>query len=346
MDDSPLTWHARAPTRIDFAGGWTDVPDFAEREGGVVVNAAITRYVRVEARRGGKGIRLNADDLGMRVRYATSSEISYDGRLDLHKAALNMFPITGGVEVISNSDLPAGSGLGASGALDVALVAAVSRLRGDWYDKEELAELGFHLEALELKLLGGRQDQYAAALGGFQHLSFSNDPVIARPLAVSPEQAVDLARHVVLVYTGESHFSSDTHRRVWHSYEQKRPAVVSALHTIKDLAPRVVEALEAADWRRLSELVNCNWEAQQSLDATICTEGMQRVEQAARGAGAWGVKAVGAGAGGCLVIFCSATERDAVAAATKASGATVLDVGFDFAGVTIREEQDAGSDAG
>jgi D-glycero-alpha-D-manno-heptose-7-phosphate kinase len=228
----------------------------------VVVNAAINCYVRVDVLPGDTGIRLHAEDLRLHARYATSGDMRYDGKLDLHKAALNMFPVTGGVEVLSRSDLPAGSGLGSSGALDVALVAALARARDEWYDRPELAELGFHLEAVELKLLGGRQDQYAAALGGFHELVFGADSALIKPIDVSAEQAADLGRHLVLVYTGESHFSSDTHHRVWTGYQEGRPQVIEALHAIKDIGAALAAPIRAADWREVARLIEENWQQQ------------------------------------------------------------------------------------
>ncbi len=167
-----MSVHAKAPVRIDFAGGWSDVPDFADTEGGAVANAAITLYTHVECILGGNGYRIQARDIGERVVFQSPADVSYDGKLDLHKAALNMLPVAGGVEVITWSDVPAGSGLGASGSLCVALLQALARCREEEYDSVEVAEMGFLLEWSELKLAGGRQDQYAAALGGFHELVF------------------------------------------------------------------------------------------------------------------------------------------------------------------------------
>ena len=308
-----------------------------------MVNAAVACYVQVDVFTGGKGIRIGAEDLGLRARYDSSGDMRYDGRLDLHKAALNMLPVTGGVELLSHSQLPSGSGLGASGALDVALVAAVARTRGEWYDRAELAELGFHLEHVELKQLGGRQDQYAAALGGFHQLSFDGSGVVPRSLAISPEQARDLTAHLVLVYTGESHFSSATHQRVWAGYHEGRPEIIEALHSIKDIARRLVVPFETGDWREVARLVDEHWVQQQRLDATTSTPATQTIERAARAAGAWGIKATGAGAGGCLFALCPPDRRAEVAGAITRAGGTVMEVGFDFEGVATWE---VGDDAG
>lgn len=150
-----MTVHVRAPMRIDFAGGWTDVETFASSSGGIVTNAAITLYARAEFLVGGNRIRLHAQDLEQHLSLASPSEIVYDGVLDLHKAALNMLPVTGGIEILTRSDAPAGAGLGGSGALDVALLSGLAHIREEGVDGVELAELGYQLETSELHLLGG-----------------------------------------------------------------------------------------------------------------------------------------------------------------------------------------------
>ncbi len=335
-----MSVHARAPMRIDFAGGWTDVPVFVERERGVVVNAAITLFVHVEFLLGTGRIRLHAEDLGERVSVPSAAFIAYDGKLDLHKAALNMLPVTGGIEVLSRSDAPSGSGLGASGALDVSLLAGLARCRDEAYTAQELAELGFELETRELTLLGGRQDQYAAALGGFHELSFIGDEVQARQLDVSPEAAADLTSHLVVAYSGHSHFSSQTHERVWEEFTSGSPDVTDAMYAIRDLAAAAAPMVEACDWQGLAKIVAENWQHQQRLDATIATARLQTIEAAALAAGAWGVKATGAGAGGCVLILGPPAARSAIVAAVGRGGATVLDTAFSFDGVTVDEVPD------
>lgn len=333
---------ARAPVRVDFAGGWSDVPAFAAARGGVVTNAAVALHVHVECRLGGGQIRLHAEDLGIRVVAAHPAELVYDGTLDLHKAALNMLPVTGGLELLTRSEVPAGSGLGASGALDVALVAALAAARQEPYTPRELAELGFMLETSELGLEGGRQDQYAAALGGWHEMVFGADGVEARPITVPPEQRADLGRHLLVAYTGQSHFSSQTHRRVWDAYGEGRAGVVEALHTIRDLGGAAASALRDGDWRELARVVDENWRQQQRLDGTIATPILQRVEEAARRAGAWGLKATGAGAGGCLMILAPPPVLPGVREAVRATGAVALAADFDDEGVRVRVEDDAG----
>jgi D-glycero-alpha-D-manno-heptose-7-phosphate kinase len=246
--------------------------------------------------------------------------------------------VTGGLELLTRSDVPPGSGLGASGALDVALVAALACARREHYDGAELAELGFTLETAELRLEGGRQDQYAAALGGWLELSFGDGPVEVRPIPATLEQQADLARHMVVAYTGQSHFSAETHRRVWEAYDAGRPEVVAALRTLRDLGRAAASALRAADWCELARIVDQNWREQCRLDSTISTPAVERVEQAARDAGAWGLKATGAGAGGCLLILAPPDHAPGVRHAVRAAGARVLETGFAPHGAQVWED--------
>jgi D-glycero-alpha-D-manno-heptose-7-phosphate kinase len=328
-----------APTRVDFAGGWSDVPVFANVESGVVTNAALSLRVHVEAIHGGTGVRLSAEDLGERVLARHPADLRYDGHLDLHKAAVNMLPVGGGLELLTRSDAPAGSGLGASGALDVALVAALAPLRRERYDREDLAELGFHLEAVELRLEGGRQDQYAAALGGVHELRFGAAGVTVHPIPLPPDARAELDAMLVIAYTGHSHFSAQTHRRVWAAWAEGRADVVDALRSIRDMGSAAADALRRGDWRGLGSVMDENWRHQQRLDGTIRTPGVRTVEQAARAAGAWGLKATGAGAGGCLAIMAAPGARGPVVDAVTGAGARVLDARIDADGLTVREEE-------
>jgi D-glycero-alpha-D-manno-heptose-7-phosphate kinase len=321
--------------RIDFAGGWSDVPEFAEEEGGAVVNAAITLFTHVEGIVGGGSYSLHATDIGERVHVQSPAHVRYDGKLDLHKAALNMMPVPGGLELRSSSDVPAGSGLGASGSLDVALLHTLAMCRQERFDPVDLAEMGFLLETSELGLLGGRQDQYAAALGGIHQFRFgAGSEVEVRRVDLSSAAAAEFAEHLSVVYTGESHFSSQTHDRVWQAYRDQRDEIGDVIRTMRDLVEPLAGAIEAGNWREVARLVDENWTQQQRLDATISTEGTQAIEEAARSAGAWSAKATGAGAGGCLVLVGPPDRREAIHDAAAQAGAQVLQWAFDFEGVT------------
>jgi len=329
--DLPSAFHAAAPVRLDFAGGWTDVPPFSARAGGVVVNAALNLHVTAELQLGGPLVRLISHDLGETVECVNSTGLVLDGRLNLLKAGLRMFPVQGGLTLSTRSEVPPGSGLGSSGAMDVALVACLVAARHERVDARDLAEQAWRLETHEAGIPGGRQDQLAAALGGFHRLSFHDPDVGIEPITLDPAFGETLERHLVLCYTGRSRVSGDTIARVMGAYERGDRAVTGALDAMKDIALAMAEALRAADLAKVGALLSQNWTRQQELDRGMRTDEMTRLERALRDAGVLGGKAAGAGAGGCMFFLASRPGSAAIEAAREA-GARVLPVRWAWEG--------------
>lgn len=323
---------ASAPVRIDFAGGWTDVPPFAVRERGVVVNAAIDLRVQAEFEPGGDAILIHAEDLDQAIRVSGASDLASDGRLELHKAALRMFP-TGPGTLRTRSEVPPGSGLGSSGALDVVLVTVLAAARRERLKPEEAAAHGWELEVVEAGIAGGRQDQYAAALGGFHRFTFHGDEVGVHPLALDPEFLAELKRRTVICYTGRSRVSGDTIARVMGAYQRGEASVCEALLDLAAIAEGMATALEASDLSRVAELLTANWACQQRLDPGMRTTEMAALEAAMNSAGALGGKAAGAGAGGSMFFIMGDDVQAGIDAARRA-GARVLSVEWAKRGVT------------
>ena len=326
-----VSFSAAAPVRLDFAGGWTDVPPFSAREGGLVITAAIQLFARAEVRLGRSGFRLISEDLRDELQVSDSAGLVRDGRLDLLKAGLRMLPV-GGCTLTTRSDAPPGSGLGSSGALDVALVAALSMARGESRDPVEIAETACQLEAVEAGIPGGRQDQFASSHGGFLRLEFKDPDAEVHRLKLDAEFMADLARRLVLCYTSASRFSGTTIDRVMRAYEQGDGNVAGALHGLRDVADAMALALAAGDPAGVGRLLTENWRHQQALDARMCTPEMARLEQAVTDAGSLGGKAAGSGAGGCM-FFLGPDDPGEVIAAARDAGAQVLPVRWAMYGV-------------
>ncbi len=324
-------WSASAPVRLDFAGGWTDVPPFAVREGGVVVNAAIDLRVKASFEPGGNGILLLAEDLRQAARVSAAVDLNADPNLALHRAAVRMFPAGPGT-LRTRSDVPPGSGLGSSGALDVAMISVLAAARGEALSAAEIAGYGCHLEVVEAGMPGGRQDQYAAALGGFHRLGFRGDEVETDRLTLDPDFLAELERRTLICYTGRSRVSGDTIARVMGAYERGDATVTAALHELVGIANRMAEALLASDLPGVAALLAANWRCQQQLDAGMCTAEMAALEAAMTEAGALGGKAAGAGAGGCM-FFVMGDDIDAGRRAADRAGAKLLEAGWSMAGV-------------
>jgi D-glycero-alpha-D-manno-heptose-7-phosphate kinase len=326
-------FHAAAPVRLDFAGGWTDVPPFSTREGGLVVNAAIGLSVRAEVELGGTGMLLRAEDLGEAAVIAHASQLAGHGPLPLLRAALRMFP-AGPCTLRTISEVPAGSGLGSSGALDVALVSVLAVSRGEALTREQAAAYGWELEAVEAGLPGGRQDQCAAAFGGFHLLGFEDGEPTVEPLDLAEDFLAALEGRILLCFTGRSRVSGETITRVMSAYERGESGVVEALRGLKETASRMAEAMKRGDGEEVGTLLQRNWELQQALDSSMRTEEMARLEAAMTELGALGGKAAGAGAGGCM--FFLFQDSDELARAKEAAGrlgATVLPVEWTGNGV-------------
>jgi len=326
-------FRASAPVRLDFAGAWTDVAPFTLRERGVVVNGAIELRARAEVATGGETWRLRSEDLGESAELCGGDALASDGRMDLLKAGLRRSGL-GPCALRTWSETPPGSGLGSSGALDVALVAALDAARGAHRTPLEVAEEAFQLEAVEAALPGGKQDQYAAALGGFNRLVFEKGAVTVEPLVLDAAFVAELARRIVVCYTGTSRVSSRTISRVMDAYERGDPGVTGALRAIAEVAERMTAALRAGDLRRVGSLLAENWRHQQLLDPGMRTGEMSRLEMAMRDAGALGGKAAGAGAGGSM-FFIAGEDPAAGVRAAREAGAQVLPFSWAARGVIV-----------
>lgn len=291
---------ATAPTRIDFAGGWTDVPPYPEEQGGRVCNVAITRCAEVQ-------LHPAASD-GV----ADAVDFLADG--GLAAAALKRSGVRG-VRPAIRSDYPTGAGLGGSSAVGVAMAAALRAWQGlPVDDRAAIAEESRAVEVEGVGIAGGRQDHYAAAFGGALDLSFGSGTEVT-PIPLSAEARATLARRCVIAYTGQSRISGDTITAVLDAYKARAPQVVQALARMQALAGAVSHALMMEDWDGVGEAVGEHWVHQRALHAAITTERIEAVLAAGSRAGAIGGKALGASGGGCVLLVARAGTEDAVRAA-------------------------------
>jgi D-glycero-alpha-D-manno-heptose-7-phosphate kinase len=289
-----------APTRLDFGGGWTDVPPYPEERGGFVCNLAIERRATVT-------ITAPDDD---RAR-AVQADPLWTAALRHARRA--------GLAATLTSDVPVGSGLGGSSAAGVAIAAALAHLAGEPADAATLAERSRHVEATELGIAGGRQDHYAAAYGGALGLTFEAGTRVER-IPLSAATIAALEARLTVVYSGESRISADTITAVLDAYAARTARVVSALDRMAILARGMRAALHAGDLSTLAWLVDEHWVHQKSLHPRITTPRIDAIETAARAAGATGFKALGASGGGCVLVISSADAAPPVRAAVRPYG--------------------------
>lgn len=296
----------RAPTRIDFGGGWTDVPPYSEREGGFVCNIAITRYATVLVA-----------PAAQRDDFTLSADRARDR--PLVEAAVRRAGVTG-ADVALYNDFPVGAGLGGSSAAGVALADALSRCNGVVLDPAALAERSRATEVEELGVAGGRQDHYASAFGGALALRFSDRGTDVRQIPLTREARGEIERRCVVVYTGESRISGDTITAVTSAYERRDAKVLFALQRMKQLAEQMARSIEKSDIDDLAALVGEHWAHQRSLHPGIPTSRIDAIVECARRAGALGAKALGASGGGCVLVIARRGDEARVATAVSPLG--------------------------
>jgi D-glycero-alpha-D-manno-heptose-7-phosphate kinase len=340
-----MKFRARAPVRIDFLGGGTDCPPFSAEHGGAVVNAGISRYVYATVELGGEGVRLVSKDFDVSVEAADVDALPIDGKLDLLKACVKRGDIKTGFTLTTESDLPPESGLGASGAVSVAVFAAMYHAAGKPVDPREVAHLSFVVERKDLGYPGGSQDQYGAAFGGVNYLTFKDPDVGVEQLAgryaspahprVHAPTLLELEKNSLLVYTGVSHVSGNIHADIRASYDLADSPTKRAMHNLKRLADEGRDALLRGDLRTFAELLNGNWKWHKELHESCTNEKLEAVYSLALQNGALGGKTCGAGGGGCVVFICEDGAKPKLCKLLEAEGCQTLDFVLDFNGVQV-----------
>jgi len=339
------TARARAPVRIDLAGGWTDVAEFAQPKPGAVVNAAISIYSyasisgqspapsrgrkRARARKPHGDLTIYSADFDVFVKAASIKKLEYDGHIDLMKAALERMDLDRGFDIITRSNAPAGSGLGTSAAMGVALIAALAEMSGRKLLPYELAELASDIEKTDLHIRGGKQDHYASALGGFNFMEFFGDKVRFARLPIPPDAVLELQKNLVLCYTGKSRLSGRVHGHVAQAYHRGERRTRGAIDRLKDIACEMKEALMHGDLDSFAKLLSENWENQKRLHESVTNEQIEKLFAIAKKSGAVGGKACGAGGGGCLLFYARPNREHVVRKALEEAGVQVIS--FEFA---------------
>jgi D-glycero-alpha-D-manno-heptose-7-phosphate kinase len=327
---------AKAPLRISFAGGGTDVPPYPEWKGGCVLNATIDSFAwgSLRSRQDGT-VRLASADFDLLLEYTAQSEMLLDGQLDLVKAVINRSGIrdSGGFEIFLHSDAPPGSGLGSSSALMVALVGLIKEFKNTRMTQYEIAETAYRIERQDLGIQGGLQDQYAASFGGFNFMEFYGDRVVINPLRIHPEVLNELEHNLLLCYTGQTRRSDRIIEDQTQRLESGNVETVDALGAQKQLAIDMKSALLRHKLDDFGNLLNSAWEAKRRISAKISNPMIEELYAEARKQGALGGKITGAGGGGFILFYCQFENKHRVAEALKRMGAIPKEFAFEGNGL-------------
>ncbi len=325
---------SRAPTRISFAGGGTDIPDIAKRIGGCATSAAISRYIyaTLEPRKD-RNIRIRSVKFGGSEEniVISLSRIKY-GKLDLVKSVIEELCQAGGFNITIKSEVPEHSGLGASASAYAALIALFNAYYKLGMTKRDMAELSFRLETEKLKNKVGKQDQYAACFGGLNFMEFSKDMgVNISPIKTS--LVTDLEKNIALLYIiKRAKTAGDVIKTQAKRFAGSADAMLGFAKT-KELGGRAKAALEGNDIEEFGRIMALVWKYKKKFSPETTTPFIEKVYETAMKNGAYGGKISGAGGGGCGFWLCRDGTKSKVVTELEKMGAKNLDFRFDFDGV-------------
>jgi D-glycero-alpha-D-manno-heptose-7-phosphate kinase len=329
----------RAPVRADLAGGTLDLwPIYLFHPGARTVNVAISFYAESEVHATDDGaIEIHLTDQQYRQRYESLQAMSTDPRAALLHRALEHFKLNG-VRITTRTDAPRGSGLGGSSALSITLVRALSEISGEPVEGEDLIALVRDLETRLLGVPAGVQDYYPPVFGGLASLHLNPGRITRHPLSSTTQ---DLAAHMLLHYTGVSHFSGTNNWELYKRQIEGKKKVQKGLRSISETALEMERALEAGNYEAAGAALQAEWEHRKAMIDGISTPEIDAAIDAAREAGAWGGKVCGAGGGGCIVFLFPPDRRDAVKRALSTVPGRVLDAAPVANGMIISREGEA-----
>ena len=316
-----VTYRSRAPLRISFGGGGSDLPNYFQQHGGLILNASVNRYVYASiARPSGKKVTFRADDRGLSETLPAAKRYPVDAnsKLPLHRAVYNRIvrdyndsrplPLT----LYTSCDAPVGSGLGTSSALTVAIANCfASALRIDMTEAE-LARLSHEIERNDIGLAGGLQDQYAAAYGGFNYIEIETDGTVSvNQLRIPRRILAELEYSIILYFSGISRASASIIEKQQRSIACDA-AAAARIGRIKQLATDMKRHLLAGNLADFAQVVHASWLLKRRTDASVSNRRIDRIYAAARKNGALGGKILGAGGGGFLLLLVNPETRHRV----------------------------------
>ena len=319
---------SRTPLRITLGGGGTDLPSYYGEHGGFVISAAVNRYIFIAINR------TFGNDYFLKYSELEQVDSVDDIAHPLIREALRLHPIGPAIELVSVADIPAGTGLGSSGAFTVGLLRALYAFKREHVTAANLAEEACRIEIETLDRPVGKQDQYIAAFGGLTCFDIANDgSVTVSPLLISNETLRDLEEHLCMFFT---HYSRPADKVLDEQRTKSKEGdaeMLDSLHFVKENGLATKEALEHGDTARFAALMDEHWQRKRRRSSLMSNERIDRCYDIAMERGALGGKLVGAGSGGFLLFY--AKDLDSLRAAMAGEDLTEVRFTFDFDGSSL-----------
>jgi D-glycero-alpha-D-manno-heptose-7-phosphate kinase len=325
----------RSPVRISFGGGGTDLPAYYEEYGGAVLSAAINKYFyTILGKRSDGRIQVISSDLRVFETWHDIAGMSVRGSaLEIPLAVLKDLDCDISVDLFLASEIPPGTGLGSSASVCVNIVKTLTTYLDRPLSKYELAEQAFRLARNVLAKHVGKQDEYAAAFGGLNFISFYRDGgTFVEPLDLEAAVVRELQSNLMLFFTGSSHDSWSILQEQERSTRTHASSTLEALHEVKALATRMRQALQAGELHQFGKLMHEGWESKRRISNKISNAQIDQLYSVALDHGALGGKITGAGGGGFLLFYCERDQQATLREAMKSRGVPEMAFAFDMQG--------------
>lgn len=307
---------SKAPLRLGLAGGGTDVSPYCDRFGGAILNATINLYAYASIEPTTENtIQIESIDRKVFVSYPSDFILPKDSKLELIKAVYEKVVRKFSLEPLSfklstYTDAPAGSGLGSSSTLVVAVLGAFTEWLKLPLGEYDIAQLAYEIERVDMKMAGGRQDQYSATFGGVNFMEFyKDDKVIVNPLKIKEQYLEELAHNLLLYYTETNRFSSDIIASQVKQVVTDNTIAIEATHQLKKQATLMKELLLKGEINEVGRILDFGWQNKKGLTQGITNEFIDKIYSTALANGATGGKISGAGGGGFMVFYCPGNSR-------------------------------------
>lgn len=314
-----MTIRSKAPLRLGLAGGGSDLSPYSDIYGGLILNATINLYAYCTIEEIDEpNIIVNAYDAEHFLTYPSASQLPIDGNADLIKGVYNRLVKDFNLEplrfkITTYNDAPAGSGLGTSSTMVVTILKCFVEWLGLPLGDYEIARLAYEIERIDLGLSGGKQDQYAAAFGGFNYMEFlQNDIVIVNPLKVKRWIVDELEASMLLYFTGRSRSSAKIIDEQKKNTTEGKQDAIEAMHRIKQSAIDMKLAILKGDVKSFGKIIGKGWEDKKKMAGSITNPNIQEAFDVATAAGAISGKVSGAGGGGFIMFIVEPTRKKEV----------------------------------
>jgi D-glycero-alpha-D-manno-heptose-7-phosphate kinase len=311
-----MIYRSKAPLRIGLAGGGTDVSPYSDLYGGAILNATLSLYANATIEPLNENIIImETIDRNEEQRFDWNDQLPVDGKLDLLKGVYNRIQKDYGIKkqgfrLSTYVDAPAGSGLGTSSTLVVAIIGAFTEMLRLPFGEYDMAHYAYEIERKDLNLAGGKQDQYAATFGGVNYMEFyDGDKVIVNPLRIKQQYLFELENNLLLYYTSTSRESANIITKQSKNVTDKKESSIEAMHQLKEQARLMKEALLRGKLNEIGEILDFGFQQKRLMAEGISNPAIEEIYESAKKAGATGGKISGAGGGGFMIFYCPVNTK-------------------------------------